>query len=96
MYDADPVSLERLRQLRIGHSLELTGAPVSSECIPLLVQLVQSNGLKQLLLDDSKFTREETMKLRNTIGGCVLYQMSQDQYDRMEEESVQQSSSDLW
>lgn len=96
LYDADAVSLERLRQLRIGHSLELMGDPVSSECLPLLVQLVQSNGLKQLLLDDSKFTRDETLNLRNAIGGCLLYQMSQDQYDRMEEASVPQSAKGLW
>ena len=96
LYDADKASLERLLELNLGFSLRLTGKPVSSECIPLLVQLMQSNGIRQLALDDSTFTREETLSLRNAIGGCLLQQMSQDQYDRLEEAFRPQASRRLW
>ena len=96
LYDADKESLQRLEQLQFNFSLRLAGKPVHSDCIPALVQLVRSNGLKQLSIDDSNFTREESSQLRNAIGGCLLQQISQDDYDRMEERSVPVSAKGLW
>lgn len=96
LYDADKASLERLLQLNLTFSLRLGGEPVSADCVPLLVQLAKQNNLKQLSIDSSKLTRDESLQLRNEIGGCLLQQVPQHHYDSMDERSVPQSATGLW